>query len=119
MPILPALESGQGQCFSCPPKPIVMPLYYHPHPGFGGLYLLRDGEHVEEFDDFCSEVIDVELWYHTRRGEEVTLAEIEEAVADDPDHDWRLHIHGAMSEYWYQRHAPNQWVLVEKGKGFA
>jgi hypothetical protein len=49
----------------------------------------------------------------------VTLAEIEEAVADDPDHDWRLHIYGAMSEYWYQRHAPNQWVLVEKGMGFA
>lgn len=142
---LKPLDSMQGGCLCCPPKPNVLPLDAQPHPGFGSLNLTRDGETPEWWDEFCDVSWEAywkdEGWRTTtviagpKKGEtvewfdgdwhwcwaveEVTLAEIEECVAEDPDHDWRLRIYGAMSEYTYQRQGCAQWVGVEKGMGFA
>ena len=49
-----------------------------------------------------------------------TIGRIEEdQAAADPDHDWRVHFHAPLSERTYQRHGPEEWVLVETGPGFA
>lgn len=141
MTTLPALDSGQGGCLCCPPKPLTAPLDMQPHPGFGFLDLTRDGEIPEWWHTFCQwptepHYIKPEwvtgtnvrgepfgFWTDTDEywslDEAVTLAEIEECCAEDPDHDWRLRIGGAMSEYTYQRQGCGQWVLVDKGMGFA
>lgn len=46
-----------------------------------------------------------------------TIAET--LAAADPDHDWRIYLHGALSGLEYQRHGPERWVLVHQDKGFA
>lgn len=132
-------------CLCCPPKPDVAPLDWQPHPGFGGLYLRRDGETPEWWDEFCSVVRWVYMmdkgwrtttigagprkgevtewfdgdWWPDWAHEHVTLGEIEECVAEDPDHDWRLEIHGPLGGVIYQRQGCAQWVAVERLDGFA
>lgn len=118
---------------------------WQPHPGFGMLKLTRDGESPDWWDEFT----DVHWWsywlgqgWHTyeikagpHKGEireafdgdwyigwavdSVTLGEIEECVSEDPDHDWRLEIHGPMGGAVYQRHGCKQWVAVGRLDGFA
>lgn len=45
--------------------------------------------------------------------------EYEDVAAGDPDHDWRLFVHGPLSDYTYQRQGEGQWMLVAQGRGFA
>lgn len=118
---------------------------WQPHPGFGGLDLTCDGERPEWWDEFrywpttpayfppewITGTVEVgprkgEPWgfwsetdVHWSLDEQVTLGEIEECAAEDPDHDWRLTIHGAMGGVVYQRHGCAQWVAVERLDGFA
>jgi len=114
---------------------------WQPHPGFGVLYLKRDGETPDEWYDFCDwPTRDIyvsgsfEMRDHKNGGmktveyaefephhlaDELTLADIEEVAADDPDHDWRLEIHGPMGGVIYQRQGCAQWVAVERLDGFA
>lgn len=47
------------------------------------------------------------------------VARAEEAAALDPDHDWRIVLFGPLHGEVYQRHGPDQWMLVEKNEGFA
>lgn len=118
-----------------------MPLDSQPHPGFGGLYLTRDGEAPDwwtEFSDISWDSYYIDKgwskltrydgsvvdyfdgdWWPCWAVESVTLAEIEECVATDPDHDWRLKVDAPLGDYTYQRHGKGRWVLVEKGVGFA
>lgn len=118
---------------------------WQPHPGFGVLTLTRDGASPEWWGEFCevmrwvycidkgwrtttvkvgpragqeSEWFDGD-WYPERPCEWVTLGEIEECAAADPDHDWRLEIHGPMGGAVYQRHGCAQWVAIERLDGFA
>ena len=51
--------------------------------------------------------------------ERLVLGDIEEAVAEDPDHDWRLRIEGPMVGVVSQRHGRGQWVAIERLDGFA
>ena len=115
-----------------------------PHPGFGGLDLLRDGEALPEWYEWRDFDRREEWWgswesgeikvgprkgqaWHSWIGgveyfdpaESVTLGEIEEAVAADPDHDWRLRVEGPMGGVVYQRQGCAQWVAVERLDGFA
>lgn len=109
MTLLPPLEHPAGcGCLNCPPKPIELPLDAQPHPGFGSLDLYCDGVTPLGWDEFC----DI-------RREDISLAEIEEAAAADPDHDWRLWINAPLGDWTYQRHGEGKWVLVAKGQGFA
>lgn len=52
-------------------------------------------------------------------GEYATCGDMEKLAAADPDHDWQISYYGPLSEAVYQRHGDNQWVLVQKGQGFA
>ena len=117
--MLPALEYGPQACLRCPSKPVHAPLDWQPHPGFGMLTLTRNGETPDEWYAFADEIVERDQWCVIRRGETVTLAEIEQAVAQDPDHDWRLRVDSALYDATYQRQGPGRWVLVEKGQGFA
>ena len=49
----------------------------------------------------------------------MAFADAEALAAQDPDHDWRIVLHGPLSGRTYQRHGPGQWMLVEKNEGFA
>lgn len=118
---------------------------WQPHPGFGGLYLTCDGEPHPAWMEFCCwptipdyvmpEWITGTVQVGPRKGEpwgfwsegevywsldeQITLGEIEEAVAEDPEHDWRLEIHGPMGGVVYQRQGCAQWVAVQRLDGFA
>lgn len=118
---------------------------WQPHPGFGQLDLARDGETPDWWNEFCywptvpayfaPEWVTGTVQVGPRTGqpwgfwsetdvrwsldEQVTLAEIEECVAEDPEHDWRLHILGPMGGVVYQRQGCAQWVAVERLDGFA
>jgi hypothetical protein len=47
------------------------------------------------------------------------LADIEAVAKITPDHDWRVHIDAPLYSATYQRQGKAEWVLVEKGQGFA
>ena len=49
----------------------------------------------------------------------MTCADAEMLAAKDPNHDWRIVLHGPLSGRTYQRHGPGRWMLVEKSEGFA
>lgn len=141
---LPAIGPVHTGCLSCPPKPAVAPLAWQPHPGFGVLTLTCDSEVPEFWLEWLDWPVEPVLWgswesgtvragprkgesWHKwiggeqwpRLDEEVTLGEIEEAVATDPDHDWRLEIHGPMGGAVYQRQGCARWVAIERLDGFA
>lgn len=141
---LPSIGPVQTGCACCPPKPEIAPMDWVPHPGFGDLILLRDGEIPPEWGEWITFERREEWWgkwetgeikagprtgqqwhdwiggvHYLRPQEYVTLGEIEEAVAEDPDHDWRLEIHGPLGGVIYQRQGCAQWVAVERLEGFA
>lgn len=144
MSALPSIGAVRTGCGCCPPKPETAPMDWYPHPGFGMLDLTRDGETDEAWATFTSWPTESVCWgswqdgtikagpnkgkpWHAwiggteypRLEEAVTLSDIEEAVADDPDHDWRLEIHGPMGGVVYQRQGCAQWVAVKRLEGFA
>jgi hypothetical protein len=114
---------------------------WQPHPGFGLLTLTRDGETPDWWTEYASIVewvyelgngwttltrydgTEVEYfegdWWPMWLHEGVTLGEIEECCAEDPDHDWRIEIHGPLGGAVYQRHGCAQWVPIERLDGFA
>lgn len=98
-------------CPNCGPKPKAAPLDWDPDPGFGVVYLRRDGETVinymrhdneEDGDATC-----------------LTVQDFEDRAAGDPDHDWRFEVHGPLSGVVYQRHGDGEWIAVERLEGFA
>lgn len=138
---LPSIGAVLTGCLCCSPKPEVAPLDWQPHPGFGALDLTRDGRSPEWWDEFCALVrwtydlgggwtslVNVRgetveyfegNWYPEWAVEAVTLGEIEECCAEEPDHDWRLRVEGALGGVVYQRQGSAKWVLVERLEGFA
>lgn len=97
LPPIPAFT----HCGSCPPKPEVLP---HGAPlavGFGVVEVTRGEEVVWSGDD-----------------ENVLLLGFEAHAAQDPDHDWRVTFDAPLYNATYQRQ-DGEWVLVEKGAGFA
>lgn len=141
MSVLPSIGAVRTGCLCCPPKPEVAPMDWQPHPGFGMLGLTRDGETPDGWADFCDwqtrevyvsgsfqmrdhktggmKTVEYADFEHVHLAEALTLADIEAAVADDPDHDWRLEIHGPLGGVIYQRQGCAQWVAVERLDGFA
>lgn len=142
---LPSIGSVRTGCLCCPPKPETAPMDWQPHPGFGGLSLTRDGDEPDWWVEFSSIVhwvyslgkgwTSVTIAVGPRKGEveeyfegdwwpdwlheRVTLGEIEECCAEDPDHDWRLRIDGPLGGVIYQRQGCAQWIAVERLEGFA
>ena len=104
---LPPIEAHHGGCLNCGPRPAQFPPDGVIAVGFGYAALHKDGKPVwSELND----VADDEL---------MTGADAEALAAQDPDHDWRIVLHGPLSGRTYQRHEPGKWMLVEKNEGFA
>jgi hypothetical protein len=72
--------------------------------GFGWASLTRDGECV---------------WSEGDTVEYMTGTEAERLAALDPEHDWRIELHGPLRGRVYQRHDPGRWVLIDEDRGFA
>ena len=89
------------------PRPVRMPPEGVIAVGFGYAALHKDGEAVWTEGETVAD------------NSMMTGAQAEALAAADPDHDWRIVIHGPLSGRTYQRHGPGQWMLVEKNDGFA
>lgn len=104
----PALEtSGGSACLCCGTPTTAFEMDSWIAVGFGGAGVTKDGKEV--WSENQSED-DAEVW---------TGAQAEEVAAADPDHDWRIYLYAPLYEAVYQRHAEGQWVLIERGMGFA
>lgn len=104
---LPPIDAHYGGCLNCGPRPATFPPDGIIAVGFGLATLEKSG---------------VVVWHEgeaTIDDDLMTGAEAEALAAQDPDHDWRIVLHGPLSGRTYQRHGPGEWVLVEKSKGFA
>lgn len=102
-PLLPRVEG----CGTCGPAPRLFPMQSVVAVGFGQAEVLRDGVAVLDGEESYS------------RGRPVRGADAEALADKDPDHDWRIRLHGPLSGQTYQRHAPGEWVLVAREAGFA
>lgn len=108
----PPIGPQGNSCMCCPPIDGYAPLERDLHPGFGMVSLLLDG--IEQDDGH-------------EHDEPFTLAGCEAYIdgftsAMDPTEaflDWRVRVDGPMNDFTYQRHAPGEWALIEKGMGFA
>lgn len=106
---LEPLEFAPRACLCCPPRPITVAMDVDPHPGFGGCDLSKDGERYYDYS----------LTIYSMEPDVMLMQDFEDIAAGDPDHDWRLAIHGPMYGCVYQRHGEMEWVMVEKLDGFA
>lgn len=75
--------------------------------GFGTAMLLRNGKPVwaEDRDYEYSECL--------------TVKQAETMAGFYPEDDWRIHLVGALSEFYYQRQGKERWVMYGRGRGFA
>lgn len=103
---LPALEGKPNPCMHCPPIRPALALDRTIAVGFGYAGVTRDGHGIWEEMGVDWE----DCW---------TVARAESLAKRDPDHDWRIVMHGPMHGETYQRQGPASWVLVEKNEGFA
>lgn len=85
------------------PAPPWMPIAV----GFGQSLVTMDGLVVYDGE----KVLD-------RGGKPWDVEAVEMIAARDPDHDWRIIMDGPLSGETYQRQG-DQWVLVDKNRGFA
>ena len=106
---LPAIDPGGNPCLNCPDPQSILPSEAIIAVGFGSAGLSKDGEII---------------WDEIRDGRNMewedmlTVAQAEALAAADPDHDWRIYLHGPMHGETYQRQ-DGQWICVERNKGFA
>ena len=103
---LEPIKGGVVGCAVCGYKPDYADMEMRITVGFGMAELTKDGQVV--YDGATDDWEDC-----------MTVAEAEALAAADPDHDWRIHLLGPLSEVMYQRHDVGKWVLVKKGLGFA
>ena len=105
---LPGIEGGHGGCLHCGYQYDVLPMGCIIAVGFGYASLTKNGAEIyEEPNNPESE------------DEIMTAQQAEDLAKQDPDHDWRIHLVAPLSERHYQRQGDAQWVLYEKGQGFA
>lgn len=102
----PAIASGGMACLCCGTPTTIFPMEGWIAVGFGSASVTKDGQEV--YSEPLSD--DAEIW---------TGAEAEAAALADPDHDWRINKYAPLYDAVYQRHAEGQWVLIERGEGFA
>jgi hypothetical protein len=105
---MPAIEAGGPACLCCGTPTNMFPMDGWIAVGFGSAGVTKDGKEVySEPNDIDDEDA---IW---------TGEHAEKAAAADPDHDWRIYKYAPLYESVYQRHAEGQWVLIERGEGFA
>lgn len=100
----PIIEGGNNPCPHCPPIPTQASMDKLIAVGFGEATIRRDGEIVIDAER-------VEDW--------MTFADAEALAAADPNHDWRVVLHGPLHGETYQRQGDGVWLCVERNEGFA
>mgnify|MGYP003443441581 CR=1 FL=1 len=104
--LVPAIKGGNHACSHCG----VISDTFSPDDvitvGFGSAALYCNGA------ELYSEPYDEQQFMTGAQAEQL-------AAKSDPDNDWRITIYGPLSGRTYQRHSPNQWVLIEQNEGFA
>ena len=101
---LPPIAPDGAACLNCGPKSARLKMSDYIGVGFGYAACERDGEPV---------------WIEQDFNDAPTAMRFENMARKDPDHDWRVVIHGPLSGATYQRHGRNDWPMVEKNQGFA
>lgn len=105
----PAIAGRMGPCLCCGVASDFFPAEAYIAVGFGMAALTCDGSLVYAEDTALDD----------DDGQLMTGKQAEDIAAKDPNHDWRITLHGPMRSREYQRHAPGQWALIEQGEGFA
>lgn len=100
------VEGGENPCPHCPPILTQAPMEKLIAVGFGRAAITRDGE----------QILDGE---RPPNDEYLTFADAETMAALEPDHDWRVILHGPLHGETYQRQGVEQWVCIERNEGFA
>lgn len=104
--IMTPIEGKQKSCPHCGKAHSTLPMEMRIAVGFGNANVMKGSECV--FDEGNLDYLD--CW---------TVQQAENAALSDPDHDWRIHFYGPLSELHYQRQGDGHWVLYEQGQGFA
>lgn len=102
---LPAITAHHGGCLNCPPVTSTLPPTAIIAVGFGCAMLTKGSEVIHQEDP------DADAF--------MTCAQAESLAVQDPDHDWRITLHGPLRGRTYQRQGPAEWALVEQNEGFA
>jgi hypothetical protein len=116
----PIVEGGQNPCYCCPIIPKQATMEKVVAVGFGSATATRDGDLVADGEGCGSRGP-----YFVRDGrphhieEYITFGDIEEIAVRDPDHDWRISLHGPLHGEVYQRQGVGKWMLIERDEGFA
>lgn len=105
--IMKPIEGGNGGCLNCGYQYSILPMDSLIAVGFGYAAVTKNGKEIYNEDDFDS---DDKLW---------TTQDAENEALKDEDNDYRIHLIAPLSERHYQRQGKNNWVLYEKGSGFA
>jgi hypothetical protein len=108
---LKPLEGRINPCLCCPPIEAKACLKKIVAVGFGAAFLSRDGQVVVDGEEIYSKSKDGKRLFTFRRAENM--------AAKDPNHDWRIVLHGPLHGETYQRQGEKTWLLVEKNQGFA
>lgn len=99
------IEGGHGGCLSCGYQYDVLPMEKLIAVGFGFAGVTKNDEEI-----YTEPYEEGRIW---------TVQDAENIAKQQPDNDWRIHLVAPLSERHYQRQGDNQWVLYEKGMGFA
>lgn len=99
------IEGGATPCPHCPPIPTQASMEKLIAVGFGCAQVQCDGRVV----------MDGERW----QGDWLRFSDAEAKAAADPDHDWRVVLHGPLHGETYQRQGAGVWVCIERNEGFA
>lgn len=113
--------------FVCPTPPArvgaAVPLDWPLHPGFGVVALRCDGLIPEVWYEFeawpTKPIYEDGFWCHWNLTHDLTLADVENAVREDPDHRWELDVEGPYTTIRLRRKAPGEWIIARVSDGFA
>ncbi|MBN2744502.1 MAG: hypothetical protein JXR39_11475 [Marinilabiliaceae bacterium] len=104
---LPAIKGGVAGCLNCGYTDDILPLDTKLYSSFGGWMISKNGI------QFFREKANVE--YDNSK----PLSAIELIAKEEPQSDWRAHLDLPLRSATYQRQGDNNWILVERGEGFA
>lgn len=98
-------------CLNCGGTHDVAPMDMLIAVGFGSAVATKDGKVVYDEADVMRGSGNMD--------DLATLQQIEDMAVADPDHDWRVELHGPLRGREYQRHDAGHWVLIGSNQGFA
>lgn len=101
---LPAIEPKRNPCLHCPDPPAQAPMDKIIAVGFGSAVVTCDGKLIADGE---------------RAKDYIRFKDAEKWAKKDPNHDWRVQLHGPLHGETYQRQGPGKWVCIEQNEGFA